>query len=193
MPLRMPIARLAFALALCFAAPAFAAEPLPPPRIVVLDKVAIMQSSKVGQDIARQVKLYADQAERDLQGQSNALDAQAQSLQQQAAALAPADRQKRFDAVQAQEQALDVTAHAKDDQIQAGFRQAREAVEQALGPILADVMRDMGADIVLDKQSVVSLRLGSYDITPDVIARLDAKMPNYKVSIAVGAPPPAQP
>lgn len=193
MALRMLTARLALAPSLCLAAPAFAADLLPPPRIVVLDKVAIMQSSKVGQDIARQVKLYADQAERDLQGQSNALDAQAQSLQQQGATLAPAERQKRFDDVQAQEQALDVAAHAKDDQTQAGFRQAREAVEQALGPILADVMQEMAADIVLDKQAVVSLRLGSYDITPDVIGRLDVMMPRYKVSLGAEAPAPVRP
>ncbi len=183
-----------FSLALLgFAAPAFAAEPSPPPRVVVLDKVAIMQSSRVGQDIARQVKLYADQAEHDLQSQGNALEAEAQSLQQQAATMAPADRQKRFDDIQAREQALDAAAHAKEEQIQASFTQARQAVEQALGPVLSDLMQEQGVDIVLDRQSVISMRIGSYDITKDVIARLDAKMPSYKVSLAAEATSAAQP
>ena len=183
-----------FSLALLgFAAPAFAAEPSPPPRVVVLDKVAIMQSSRVGQDIARQVKLYADQAEHDLQSEGNALEAEAQSLQQQAATMAPADRQKRFDDIQAREQALDAAAHAKEEQIQASFTQARQAVEQALGPVLSDLMQEQGVDIVLDRQSVISMRIGSYDITKDVIARLDAKMPSYKVSLAAEATSAAQP
>lgn len=183
-----------FSLALLgFAAPAFAVEPSPPPRVVVLDKVAIMQSSRVGQDIARQVKLYADQAEHDLQSQGNALEAEAQSLQQQAATMAPADRQKRFDDIQAREQALDAAAHAKEEQIQASFTQARQAVEQALGPVLSDLMQEQGVDIVLDRQSVISMRIGSYDITKDVIARLDAKMPSYKVSLAAEATSAAQP
>ena len=43
-----------------FSTAAFAAAPPPPqPKIVVLDKVAILQFSKVGQDVARQVQGYA--------------------------------------------------------------------------------------------------------------------------------------
>jgi outer membrane protein len=170
--------------------PAFAAGAPPAPRIVVLDKLAIMQYSKVGQDVARQVKAYADQAKRDLQAQGMALQNEGRSLQQQVAILAPDLKQKRIAAFQAKEQALQGAAQRKDDQIKAGFYQARQQMEQQLGPILQEVVKERGANMVLDKQAVVTASVGGYDITKDVIDRLDAKMSTMKVNL--NAPPPPQ-
>ena len=73
-----------------FSTAAFAAAPPPPqPKIVVLDKVAILQFSKVGQDVARQVQGYAAQAKNDLTAQGKSLQAEGRALQQQVAILAP--------------------------------------------------------------------------------------------------------
>ena len=171
-------------------APAFAAAPPPAPKIVVLDKVAIMQFSKAGQDIARQVKAYADQAKRDLQAQGLALQNEARSLQQQVAILAPDVKQKRVAAFQAKENALSTAAQRKDEQIKAGFYQARQQMEQQLGPILQEIVKERGANMVLDKQAVVLANTTGYDITKDVIDRLDAKMSTIKVNL--NAPPAPQ-
>jgi len=44
-------------LALLAVQPAFAAPPLPPaPKVLVLDRVALLQASKVGRDIAHQLR-----------------------------------------------------------------------------------------------------------------------------------------
>lgn len=181
----------ALALALvALAAPAFAAAPPPAPKIVVLDKLAIMQYSKVGQDIARQVKAYADQAKRDLQAQGQALQNEGRTLQQQVAILSPDLKQKRIAAFQAREQALQSAAQKKDEQIKAGFYQARQQMEAQLGPILMEVIKERGANMVLDKQAVVTASVSGYDITKDVIDRLDAKLPTIKVNL--NAPPPPQ-
>ena len=171
-------------------APAFAANPPPAPKIVVLDKLAIMQYSKVGQDIARQVKTYADQAKRDLQAQGVALQNEGRTLQQQIAILAPDLKQKRIEAFRAKEQSLSTAAQRKDDQIKAGFYQARQQMEQQLGPILLEVVKEHGANMVLDKQAVVTASVGGLDVTKEVIDKLDAKLPTLKVNL--NAPPPPQ-
>src|SRR6201996_5083103 len=171
-------------------APALAANPPPAPKIVVLDKLAIMQYSKVGQDIARQVKMAAEQAKRDLQAQGAALQNEGRTLQQQIAILAPDLKQKRIEAFRAKEQSLSTAAQRKDDQIKAGFYQARQQMEQQLGPILLEVVKEHGANMVLDKQAVVTASVGGLDVTKDVIDKLDAKMPTYKVNF--NAPPPPQ-
>ena len=64
----------AFALAglVGLATPVFA-QPTPPTKLVVIDKVAIMQASKVGQDVARQVQAIAKQAQTDLTAQGRAI------------------------------------------------------------------------------------------------------------------------
>src|SRR5882757_6120073 len=117
-----------------FAVPAFA-DP-PQPKIVVIDRAAIMQFSKVGQDIARQIQAAANQAKADLQGQGKALQAEGRALQQQVAILAPDVKAKRLAAFQAKEQSLQGAAQRKDEQLKGAFAQARRAMEDALGPIL---------------------------------------------------------
>lgn len=181
----------AFALAglAILATPSFAA-PAPAPKIVVIDKAAIMQFSKVGQDIARQIQSLAAQAKNDLTAQGRALQTEGRTLQQQVAILSPDLKAKRMAAFDAKQRSLQGAAQKKDEQLKAGFYQARQAMEQALGPIVQDVVKQRGANIVVDKQAVVFATANGFDITQDVIAQLDAKMPTYKVNL--NAPPPPQ-
>src|SRR5436190_18264990 len=57
-----------------FATPVLA-DP-PQAKIVVIDRAAILRFSKVGQDIAKQMLTYANQAKADLSAQGKALQAE---------------------------------------------------------------------------------------------------------------------
>ncbi len=177
-----------------FAASAFTAPALadpPQPKIVVLDRAAILQFSKVGQDIARQMQTYANQAKADLSAQGRSLQNEGRALQQQVAILAPDVKEKRLEAFRAKEQALQGAAQRKDEQLKAGFAQARMTMEQALGPILQQLVKERGANLVLDKQAVVFANAAGFDVTADAINRLNQKLPSLKVNL--NAPPPAAP
>jgi len=176
--------------ALALSATPVAAQP-PQPKIVVLDRAAILQFSKVGQDIARQMQSYANQAKNDLQAQGRALENEGRQLQQQVAILAPDVKQKRLDAFQAKQRSLQGSAARKDEQLKAGFAQARATMEQALGPILQQLVKERGANLVLDKQAVVFANASGFDITGDAINRLNQKLPSIKVDM--NAKPPAPP
>jgi outer membrane protein len=179
-------------LALC--APALVTPALADPpqaKIVVIDRAAIMQFSKVGQDIARQMQTYANQAKADLSAQGRALQNEGRTLQQQVAILAPDVKQKRLDDFRAKEQSLQGAAQRKDDQLKAGFAQARQAMEQNLGPILQQLVKERGANLVLDKQAVVFANASGFDITGEAINRLNQKMPSFKVNL--NAPPAPAP
>jgi len=180
---------LAFASFFAFAAPAMA-DP-PQAKIVVLDRAAILQFSKVGQDIAKQMQAYANQAKADLSAQGRSLQNEGRSLQQQVAILAPDVKEKRLEAFRAKEQALQGAAQRKDEQLKAGFAQARATMEQALGPILQQLVKERGANLVLDKQAVVFANASGFDITGEAINRLNQKLPALKVNLS--APPPAAP
>jgi outer membrane protein len=167
-----------------------AAQGTPPaPRVVLIDRSAIMQYSKVGQDIAKQVQAYAAQAKNDLAAQSKALQEEGRTLQQQVAILAPDIKAKRLAAFQAREASLQTSAQKKEEQIKAGVLQARQAMEQKLGPILQQLVKERGANMVLDKQAVVYATVAGFDITNEAITRLNQQMPSYKVSL--NAPRPA--
>ena len=180
---------------LALAAFALSATPVladpPQAKIVVLDRGAILQFSKVGQDIAKQMQAYANQAKADLQGQGRALQAEGRALQQQVAILAPDVKQKRLEAFQAKERSLQGAAQRKDEQLKAGFAQARATMEQALGPILQQLVKERGANLVLDKQAIVFSNTSGFDITGEAINRLNQKLPAIKVNL--NAPPPSAP
>ena len=182
-------------LKLALAALALSATPVladpPQAKIVVLDRAAILQFSKVGQDIARQMQTYANQAKADLQGQGRALQNEERTLQQQVAILAPDVKQKRLEAFQAKARSLQGAAQRKDDQLKAGFAQARATMEQTLGPILQQLVKERGANLVLDKQAVVFSNTSGFDITGEAINRLNQKLPSIKVDM--NAKPPAPP
>jgi outer membrane protein len=166
---------------------ALAASAPPKPRIVVIDRAAILQFSKVGQDIARQVQSYANQAKKDLSSQGAALQKEGQQLQQQVAILAPDLKQKKIAAFEARQSSLQKAAQNKDEQIRGGFIAARGAVEKVLGPILEDIVKERGANMVLDKQAVVYASNPAFDITGEAIEKLNEKMPSYHVTLQ--APP----
>ena len=174
------------------AAPPPAPPPgLPAPKILVINRQAILQFSKVGQDIARQVQAYANQAKNDMAAQSKALQTEGQALQQQIAILSGDAKQKKIDAFQAKENALQATAQRKEAQIQGGLLKAQQQVEQVLGPILQGLLQQRGANMILDKNAVVISNISAFDVTQTAIDQLNQKMSTLKVTLDASAATPA--
>jgi outer membrane protein len=182
---------LALSLPFLLAATAAYADP-PQPKIVVLDRAAIMTFSKAGQDVAKQMQAYSNQAKNELAARGKALQNDGRTLQQQVAILAPDLKAKKLADFQAREQALQAEVQKKDEQMRAAFAQARQTMESKLGPILQQLVKERGANLVLDKQAVVfAPSAGGFDITGDAIKRLDQQMPALKINF--NAAPPAPP
>jgi outer membrane protein len=160
---------------------------VPMPKILVINREAILQVSKVGQSIVVQVKAYTQQAEKDLKGQSDALRNEGQSLQQQIAILAPDVKAKKIADFQAKERALQMKIQQRQSLIQGGVLQARRQIEQALAPIVQGIMQERGANLLLDRGAVV-YGTADMDVTRVAIQRLDQKLPSVKVMLV--APPP---
>src|SRR5258708_5511146 len=95
---RVPTSLAAAALAVVLGGlgnPAMAAAPgnpptqaVPQPKILVIDRKAILERSAVGQSIGQQAQTYWQQAQVQLKGEASTLKAQGQALQQQLAILA---------------------------------------------------------------------------------------------------------
>ena len=159
----------------------------PQPKIVVLDRAGIMQFSKAGQDIAKQMQAYSTQAKADLQAQGRGLEAEERNLQQQVAILAPDLKAKRIAAFQAKQQALQGQVQRKDEQMRYAFAQARAQMEAKLGPILQQLVKERGANMVIDRQAMV-FAPPAFDITVDAINRLNQQLSTVKVNFNVTPP-----
>ena len=159
---------------------------VPAPKIIVVDRQAILRGSSVGQDIVRQVNAYTLQAEKEFKAQQESLQKESQTLQQQVAILAPDVRAQKIRAFQAKETAFKQKVEARQALIQGGVMKARQQVEQALGPILQGIMQQRGANILLDRAAIV-LGMVDIDVTQLTIQRLNQKLPTVKVQL-VSAP-----
>lgn len=176
------------------AAPSAAGGPAPAPApvMLVVDKGAIMEGSKAGQDIGRQVQAFAAQARGELSGQMKALQSEGQTLKAQAAGMAPDVRDKRIAAFEAKQAALQQVTAKKEDQIKQAVAKAQQTLSQKLGPILKQIMDERHANMIVDKQAVVFGTDPSLDVSMEAIKRLDVQLPSVHVDLAQ-APAPISP
>jgi len=174
------------------ALPARAAGPqpqgTPAPKILVIDRTIILRASKAGQDVVRQVNAYTEQLEKDFKGQGASLRQQYQQLQQQMAILSADVKARKVKDFENRKASLQAQAQKRQSLIQGGFYKARQQMEQALGPILQGIMKERGANLLLDRSAVVLGTDPSIDITGVAVQRLNQKMPTVKVELV---PPPA--
>ncbi|HTQ12410.1 MAG TPA: OmpH family outer membrane protein [Rhizomicrobium sp.] len=177
--------------------PALAAPPAPPapaannatpvPKILVINRAAILANAKVGQDIVRQVQGYKAAAEKEFKGESDGLKRDQTALQQQVAILAPNVKAQKIKEFQSRAAAFEQKVQMRQAQIEYGVFKARQQVEAAMGPILQGIMNERGANLLLDRQAVV-LGTVNIDVTQTAIDRLNQKMPTVKVQLT--NPPP---
>ena len=158
-------------------------EQLPDPSILVIDRAALMRSSNVGQDVNRQLQEYADKAKSDLDRENRALQSEVKQFQQKIATLASDAKQKKIASFGTRRAALQEFARQKDEQLKTILAKARGAIEQSLRPILQQVTQEHGANLVLDKRAVPFGNDSAFDITDEVIKRLNQKMPSYKIVV----------
>jgi len=176
----------AAALMFAFVPPVTAATPQP--KILVIDRTAVLRASKVGQDVVHQVNVYTQQAETSLKAEGASLRQQGDALKQQLAILSADVKARKIKEFEARQAGLQGEAQKKQTLIQGGFIKARMTIEQTLGPILQGIMVERGANLLLDKQSVLMGTDPALDITRVAVQRLDQKLPTLKVELV--APPP---
>lgn len=154
------------------------------PKILVVDRQAILRLSKVGQDIVRQVNALTVSAESQFKAEKDSLQKEEQTLAQQGAILAPDVRAQKQRAFEGKVAAFQKKVQDRQSMIQGGVLNARRQVEGALGPILQGILAERGANLLLDRQDVV-LATTDIDVTKVTIQRLDQKLPNVKVQLAL--------
>jgi outer membrane protein len=180
-------------------AAAAAGDGAPVPRVVVIDRNFIMQRSAPGRDMLAQTQNLTKAAETQFKKEEETLATEAGQLQQQMAIMAADVRAQKEKDFLAKQQSFQNRLQARQGEIQAGFAKAAQQLERALEPILQQVMRERGANMVLDRQSVI-IATSDIDITPIVVQRLDRALPKVKVELtaasanaAAAATPPLTP
>ena len=129
-----------------------------------------------------QAQNFSKQAETQFKTEETQLTNEAGQLQQQLAILSPEVRDQKEKEFTAKQQAFQARVAQRQAEIQAGFNKAARQLEVALEPILKALMVERGANMVLDRQSVI-LSTVDIDVTPLAVQRLDKALPHVKVEL----------
>jgi Skp family chaperone for outer membrane proteins len=181
--------------AIATGAPAAQTAGPPAPRIITIDRAALLRVSSAGKAMMTSAQNLSRQADTEFKNQAEGLQKEATALQQQLAILAPDVRTQKQNEFNTKQEAFQKRVTDRQTQIQNGFMVAQQKVDQAMGPILQTIMRERGANLLLDRSAVIFSTI-DVDVTATAVERLDRALPTVSVSLARTAPtgaPPAAP
>ncbi|WP_043765815.1 OmpH family outer membrane protein [Roseivivax isoporae] len=170
----------AIALALAFAGAPFAAgaqegaqAPVVRSAILTVETERLFAESAFGMRVEREIE-EAGQAlaseNREIEAE---LTAEEQRLTEQRASMDPAAFRAAADAFDVRVQELRQQQDAKARALSQRTEQARRRFLSAVQPVLADIMREAGAAVILERRAVL-VSLDATDITGLAIERIDA-------------------
>ncbi len=183
-----PVKSILTAFALAFTAP-LALAPAASAQgtnVVVIDRIQIVAQSKAGQDIRTKIQGIETAMQSELKPAADKLQADGTAIETKTAGMTP--EAMRADAslkTEVEAYARQANEFNRDRQIAANElalteRQALAEFNNALVPVLRQVVAEKGANVILDKSSVVFVD-DATDVTADVIAKLDAATPTINV------------
>lgn len=164
------------------AAAAPAGEKLAAPIIAVVDVQKIMQDSAAAKGIQAEIEAQRDKYQKEISGLEDKLRSAEQELRKQQTVLSPdalAKKRKEFETQVAEVQR---TVQNRKRALDAGMGDAMGAVQKAMLEIIADVVRERGANIVLARHQFVIVDT-KLDISDTVMERLNAALPKVAVNI----------
>lgn len=154
------------------------------PLIVNYDR--LQTASKASQDVSRQLQAARDKFEKDIAKEQQALQAEEAKLRDAWPKLSAAEREKRQKAFQDKVAAAQRKAQAINKALSEALDEAGSKVREALVPIFSELMTARGANVLLGTNEVLYFD-PKLEITSQVLAQLDAKLPSIKVTV-----PPVQ-
>jgi Skp family chaperone for outer membrane proteins len=178
---------LLFLLAVAFAHPMVAARAqnaLKPPVTAILDMRIILRDSIAGkawQDYYNaQRKSHKDQ----IAAEEKALRTAWDELNRQKSILAPQAFQTRERSFKEMEAAARRKIGAMEQELSRSLRatlaEVRKAMDEKLGPILDQMVKDRGIDMIIANQDLIFFRK-DYDVTGEVLQRLNKALPRLDV------------
>jgi len=140
--------------------------------VLTIDTEGLFAASLFGERITATLRAETDALAAENRRIEAALTAEEQSLTARRPAMAIDIFRTEAEAFDEKVQGIREAQDAKERALQTALSSGRDAFLTAVSPVLAQMMRDSGAVVILDRRSVV-LAAGSADITAEAIAAID--------------------
>jgi outer membrane protein len=174
-------------------APTAPPPPLPAPQtltVMVVDVQALLQNSKAAKMVRGQIEQKRNEYTKEISREEEALRTERDTLQRQQASMSPEALNKKGREFQQKVSDLDRDVQSKRAALEKSNNDALTRIQQSMLKIIADIARQRRANLVLQRTDLV-LFDQSFDVTDEVMQKLDEELPVLTVNFATPEPVPA--
>jgi Skp family chaperone for outer membrane proteins len=159
-----------------------APQPLPAPVILIVDLQQILQDAKAAKGVQAVINQEYSTYTKEVAQQEDELQKSRTELERQRTVLAPDAFNTRARDLQQRYDTLGQVVQGRRQALQQSLNEAMVTVKNAALEVIADVVKERRANLVIEKQAVVFEAEGM-DVTADAIARLDKKLDSVPVNL----------
>lgn len=145
-------------------------------KVLVVNQTAIFQNSLAGRDASTKMQAVLEAIESDEKAEMEPLLKEAQDLQGQRALLGAQFPKKQLEL----QRKVEFAKYKYEQERKFTQDSAQRLIAQDLDLILKEIMQERQGTLLLD-QSVIMMTSQDFNITAEVIKRLDARMPTVEV------------
>jgi len=177
--LRAAAVALAMGVPLALAGAPALAQGRPPLAVATLDQEALFLDSAFGRRVTRELERDRDALAAENRAIEAELIAEERALIARRAELPPAEFAPLAEAFDTKVERIRREQDRKGRALQVQFEQARQRFLSEIGPVLMELLRARGAQVLLDRAAVL-IAVEGVDITAAAIAAIDARLGDGK-------------
>jgi len=172
------------------AAPAASTTPPAVPTnlsVIVVDVQALLQNSKAAKMVREQIEGKRAEYAKEISHQEEVLRQERDTLQRQQASLSAEQLNAKGRDFQAKVNELDRDVQAKRQALERSNADALQKIQEVMVKIITDIAKDRKANLVFQRSELVLFDQG-FDVTDEVLQKLDEQMPTLTVNFVAPVP-----
>ncbi|HEY1299121.1 MAG TPA: OmpH family outer membrane protein [Stellaceae bacterium] len=157
-------------------------------NIMVVDVQALLQNSKAAKMVRGQIEQKRAEYTKEISHEEEVLRAQRDALQRQQSSMSAEALNKKGREFQQKVNDLDRNVQGKRQALEKSNSEALSKIQQEMLKIIADIAKQRKANLVFQRTDLV-LFDRNFDVTDEVMQKLDEQMPVLNVTFAVPTAP----
>jgi outer membrane protein len=158
--------------------------------VMVVDVQALLQNSKAAKMVRGQIEQKRNEYTKEISHQEESLRAERDALQRQQASLSPEQLNQKGREFQQKVNDLERNVQGKRQALEKSNGDALQKIQEQMLKIIADIAKQRKANLVFQRTDLV-LFDQSFDVTDEVMQKLDEQMPTLTVEFVAPVPPSA--
>jgi len=163
-----------------------------PLTVMVVDVQALLQNSKAAKMVRDQIEQKRSEYTKEISHQEETLRAERDAIQRQQASLSADALNQKGHEFQQKVNDLERNVQGKRQALEKSNGDALSKIQEEMLKIIADIAKQRKANLVLQRADLV-LFDQSFDVTDEVLQKLDEQMPTLTVNFVAPTSPPPSP